>query len=471
MKRFFRKNNSGYSMIVLIITIIVIIIIAGVSLSALNASRERTDMLNYIFDLEAIEDKVKNYYVETGTLPTTSSVPLNIYTVASQTSSPEDFKSQLSQYDSANYYDVDLTQLKGVALKDLNREYIVNDGSLKIYTKQGVEYASKNDGGERKTYFTLTPNLVNGQERYKPLEEDVVVVGNPLTWVDRAEIRIVLPKQSLEQSTWDDWTFRWDMGPKTIEEMEEIPDSDNARNFKYGDKLIIKSNGIYTIYIKNPGDADHAPEVTIKNINVKKIDDISPTYDFKENGSKVFAVDNETGIKEIKFKPLSDYLENVDQAISEAQSGGDIHAESRTKVDYYLMDGKGYDLLYELPTMIVTFIDEVRKIQNDIDSENDSYNRWIVEHPIDNITVMQTEVDFKSNEHRAAIDEFDRKLVELYKEYAYLADPTGATDDSRLVLYFEDYAGNACVVGDNDFICTKTVADAYDISLKPLEGI
>lgn len=476
------KRNKGYSMIVLIIAIIVILILAGVSISALQSSRERTEMMNFIFDLTSMEDKIQNYYIETGTLPTVSNERIDVYQLANVIkedageAQAETFLSQLSQYDNENYYLVDLNQLKGLSLretfrgiqsrKDLNNldnGYIVNEGSLKVYVEKGVNYKAQ---GEKvaTTYYTLTSRLVNGQEVYTSLEEDVVIVGNPQTWVKEANIRVVLPKRSLTESEWDNWKFKWDFGPKTEQELQNISSSDTRRNFKYGEKLVIKSNGVYSFYIEDPDG-----NVTVRNIDVQKIDDIAPGYNFADGGNRLIAYDNGTGIKYIKFKKLSEYKANVAQAQSEAASGGDLYSEARTKVDYYLMDGNGSDLIYEFETIITDYLNQRNAIYVAIANENDNYDRWVEEHPVDGVIILQEEADAKARTHNAYIQDYNRQLQELNKEYAYLNDLNGSTDDSRLVLYIEDYSGNGTVVGDEDFISTKIVSDSYNIDITRLE--
>ena len=465
-------------MIVLVITMVVIIILGSVSISALSASRQKTDIINFIFDLNTMDDKVQNYYVENGTLPTVAKEPLDIKEFANKLAEPEVFLSQLSPYDNENYYIVDLSQLKGVslrksfrgipALKAANQKdngYIVNEGSLKVYVEEGVKYKIPGDK-EGTTFYTLTSELVNGQEYYVSQEEDVVVVGNPMTWSKEATLRVVLPKQSLVQTVWDGWTFKWDFGPKTQKEMEEIESDDVARNFEYGDKLLVKSNGTYTIYIKNP----ETGKVTLRNVNVSKIDDRPPTFNFSDAGSRINALDSETGIKEIKFKKLSEYKANVAQAIEEAETGGDVHSDSRTKVDYYLMDGKGHDLMYEFETLMVDYLNARSKIQLDIDNENDDYERWVEEHPVDGVTVLQSEADNKLSTHDAYIAEFNRQLAELDNKYSYFYDIKGKTDDSRIVIYIEDYSGNATVVGDEHFISMEILAVSYNLPIDTVKN-
>lgn len=210
-----RVSKKGYSMIVLVIAIVVILILSVVSISSLQNTRERTRMMNFIFDMNAMGDKVQNYYTEKGTLPTDTgkAIDMNLFIDNLGPDDGKQFKSQLSDYDNENYYYIDLTQIGGITLRDPDRVYIVNEGSLKVYVKNGIEYKSDADGVPVK-YFTLTADLVNGQEQYIPQDEDIVIVGNPIAWVSDTKLRVVLPKRSLTVADWSEWKFRWDFGPK-----------------------------------------------------------------------------------------------------------------------------------------------------------------------------------------------------------------------------------------------------------------
>ena len=153
----------------------------------------------------------------------------------------------------------------------------------------------------------------------------------------------------------------------------------------------------------------------------------------------------------------------------EAESGGDENAEARTKVDYYLMDGTGLDVIYEFNTLIEEFVNERRKIKQAIADENDDYERWTLEHPVDGVVVLQKEADDKFERHSALITDYNRQMSELKEKYSYLDDLQGSTDESRLVLYIEDDAGNGNVVGDEDFISTNILSDSYNIDLSKLK--
>ena len=450
------RRNKGYSMIVLVIAITVILILGTTAVSILQTSRERTGITNFIYDITTIEEEVQDFYIRTGTLPTktTQTVDMNALN-----STSVGILSQLYPYDNENYYDIDLTQLGTVSLRDANRGYIVNEGSLKIYTRNGTEYSSFDDENTKMTYYTLTSNLINGLEQYVSQEEEVLVVGNPLTWSSEANLRVVIPRQSLEGTDWSRWKFKWDFGPKTEVELAAIPDSDSVRNFEYGDILQAKSNGIYSIYVQDP-----TGQVTIVNVNVNKIDDIRPLYRFVTDLGevKIEAIDNETGVKTIRYKTLKNYQDNFNQA----QIDDPSNLEGRTEIDYYLMDGEGSDLLYTLPAEIENFIKTKAEINSAIEDENERYNRWLVETVLSLLT--PEEIEKERVLHEDLLKDLNNQLITLNNTYPYLVDIYGRTEDSRIVLYIEDYAGNATVVGTTDLISTEILSKSYNISIEGL---
>lgn len=489
MKNFKSLKNSkkGYSLIVLIVAIIVIIILASVAISSLSNSRQKNDIRNLIYDLNTVEEKVQAYFVQNNSLPTSSKneddvkVDIDELIVEVENRGDYDLRSQLSQYDNDNYYYIDLSRLEKLSLKDPYRSYtdgkcgyIVNEGSLKVYVEKGVSY--KVDNSQNPIFYhTLTSNLVNGQELYLSQDEEIKVLNNPLTWVNQAELRVVLPRKSLNESDFENWTFRWDYGSKTAEELENLPAE--KYGFKYGNKLLVKRNGIYSILVKSYPDG----KPTVLMVNVDKIDDIQPKYNFTDDDNKVTFIDNETGIKNIYYKNLTTYQNSVTGA-HETQTIEDL--EARTKIDYYLVGGEGNNLIMELGSQIIYYADQVRQIQTKITEENNTweeldeyYRRVAEESGLDADSTRQWRE--REDEHNDIIASYNNDLNLLNKKYPYLYSIDGLGDatqgitpeDSRLVVYVEDYAGNGTVVGDSEMLTTRILANSYNISLEPLNGL
>lgn len=442
-------------MIVLVIAITVILILATSAISVLQISREKTSITNFIYDITTVEEEVQDFYIRTGTLPTKTLEKLDMNVLESTS---KGILSQLYPYDNENYYEIDLTQLGNISLKDSGREYIVNEGSLKVYVKNGTEYSNFEDENTKMTYYTLTSNLINGLEQYVSQDEEVLVLGNPVIWSKEAKLRVVLPRKDLEEASWKDWKFKWDFGPKTEVELAAIPDSDSTRNFEYGDTLQVKSNGVYSIYIKSP-----EGEVTVTNVNVDKIDDIKPIYRFTTNlgETRIEAIDNETGIDRLCYKTLTNYQNNVIQA----ESDDPDNLEGRTEIDYYLLDGEGKDLTI-LPAEIEIFIKTRDTINKALEEENERYDRWLVENDLSLFT--PEEIEKEKTQHEDLTKDLNNQLTILYNKYPYLVDIYGREEKSRIVLYIEDLAGNAIIVGENDLISTEILSKSYNISL---EGI
>jgi len=459
------RAKKGYSMIVLVVAITVILILASSTISVLQISREKTSITNFIFDITTVEEEVQDFYTRTGTLPTKTLEQVDIE--ALNNTSPG-ILSQLSPYDNESYYYIDLSQLGTVSLKDSERGYLVNEGSLKVYVTRATKYSNFDDEDTKIDYYTLTSNLVKGLEPYVSQEEEVLIVGNPVTWSAQANLRLVLPRRSLNfpsgdtgvnDETWKDWIFKWDFGPKTEVEMAAIPDDHAIKSFEYGDILQAKSNGIYTIYMKSP-----EGEVTLVNVNVNKIDDIRPVYRFVTDLGEVRleAIDNETGIKRIRYKTLAAYKKNIVQA----QIDDPDNLEGRTSIDYYLIDGEGSDLIYTLPAEIENFIKTRDAINKALQDETERYNRWLVENDLTLFT--PEEIENERSKHEDLMIDLNHQLTDLNENYPYLKDIYGGSEDSRIVLYIEDYAGNATVVGENDFISTEILSASYNISLEGL---
>lgn len=159
MKKYI-KNQRGITLIALIVTIIIIAILVGVTVRYANIG---TDVRNYNYmcaDIELLENKIKLFYNDKGTIPTVGSV-INAKSFLG---------TQANTKDNDNYYKVDVSQLYNVTLNygggaDENDAYIINEQSLKVYYLKGVvldnvKYYTKKAETKR-IYFTI-----NGEKYY-----------------------------------------------------------------------------------------------------------------------------------------------------------------------------------------------------------------------------------------------------------------------------------------------------------------
>jgi len=78
------------------------------------------------------------------------------------------------------------------------------------------------------------------------------------------------------------------------------------------------------------------------------------------------------------------------------------------------------------------------------------------------------EIQDETNKHENLTLELENQLNILYNKYPYLYDIYGKNENSRLVVYIEDYSGNATVVGEMDLVSTIMLAKSYNISIDAL---
>ena len=422
-------RKKGYSLIVLIIAIAVILILASVSITALRTSRETIASSDYIYDMKTVQEMLQQYYVKAGTLPVISEIPLDDVTI------PNDMKSQLDPLDNENYYNVDLGKIGNNTIRNRERGYIVNEKTLKVYSLTPLEY---ND----KKYHTLTDELMGIENDYQFVDEEVTIVGNPTVWVERGRLRVILPRKALEGKDnteyWKNWEFKWDFGSKTIEEMRDL-----IKNyFEYGDTLVVKTNGVYTIYILQKSE----DKEMILKVNVDKVDDIKPAYNL--DNAAIQITDDQTGIAGIYYKTLNNYIENKIYAgnLGETEDAG------RTELDFYLIDGKGKDLFIDMKKDVVNYNAKYTSILEDRQKENERFSDLSDEEKVEGLA-----------EHEGILSNFDDMENALRLEYPYLADIYATTQTSQLVLYIEDKAGNAVVIGDEEIIGFDMLTKAYSL--------
>lgn len=414
------SRNKGYSLIVLIIAIAVILILSSVSITMLQMSRETISSSDFIYDITTVEEMIKQYYAKAGTLPTVSDNPIL------ENAIPAGMKSQLDLLDNENYYEVDLGKIGNISIRDRNREYIVNEQTLKVYCRNPLVYSGEN-------YYTVTAELMGVENYYQEQNEELTIVGNPVVWTERGRLRLLVPRKALEAKDegesadefWSNWTFRWDFGPKSV---ESIKTSSTARSFNYGDTLVVKTNGVYTIYVK-----DATGTEMVLNVVVTKVDDISPEYTI--DATTIDIVDKETGIKGIYYRTKAQYDANK----AYAESIGEGEAQGRTELDFYLMNGKGSNLITDMPLDVQDYNARYTSIVEQRNNENRRFNDLSSEEQANNLL-----------EHEAFINELAQAEVALKAQYPYLADSYAATEEGHLVLFVEDNAGNAIVIGEDD---------------------
>lgn len=426
--------KKGYSLIVLIIAIAVILILSSVSITTLKTSREKIASSDFIYDITTVEEMIKQYYAETGTLPSISDDPIF------ENAIPAGMKSQLDLLDNENYYEVDLGKIGNISIVDRNREYIVNEQTLRVYCRNPLTYSNTD-------YYTVTNELMGIENHYEEQYEELTIVGNPVAWSARGRLRLVVPRKALDakaegESTeefWSNWTFWWDFGPKSIEDIKASPTS---KRFEYGDTLVVKTNGVYTIYVK-----DTEGKETLVNVVVTKVDDIFPQYTLDD--STIDIIDDETGIDGIYYKTKAEYEENRVYA----ESIGEGVAQGRTELDFYLMNGKGSNLILDMPLDVQEYNAKYLSIKEQRINENIRFESLSTEEQENNLF-----------EHETFLNELNVAEATLKAQYPYLADIYAATEEGQIVLFVEDEAGNAIVIGeDSEVVSFNVLTNKYGL--------
>ncbi|MBO5179853.1 MAG: type II secretion system protein [Clostridia bacterium] len=420
--------KRGYSLVVLVIAIAVILILSSVSITMLKTSRETIESADFIYDITTIEEMAKQYYTETGTLPVFLDKSVSI---------EEAMEAQLDLLDNENYYELDLGKIGNISIVNRERGYFLNEQTIRVYCKTPLEYAGNK-------YYTVTNELMGKEVDYQEQDEEITVAGNPLVWSNNARMRVVIPRKALEakeegESTeefWSNWTFKWDFGPKSIDKLKS---SNTAKSFYYGDTLVVKTNGVYTIYVNDPDNNE-----TIINVVVTKVDDIKPKCLVVEGNLEI--VDNETGIKNIYYKTRTEYDGNKEYANSVGET------EGRDELDFFLLGGSGFNLIDDMPLDIQNYNTRYNAIKEQRSVENNRYNSMSAEEQAAN-----------SAEHDRILQDIDDAENSLKREYPYLADPSAEEEAGQLVLYVEDQAGNAVVIGDEETISFNMVATKYNL--------
>ncbi len=402
-----KKTNRGYSLVALIIAIIVILIIASTAVSTLNVSMEEKRMNEFIYDINSIEEGVRQYYSTTGTIPVTGDVA-NVSIVADQ----RDIN------DGEVYHNLDLTKLSLNNIHEPNKTYVVNDESLRVYLPSGIEYNGL-------IYYTVTDDLMQKDTKYQTQNLDVVCTVNPSVWSERVSIRVTIPHT---YENFDGWTFKYNIGPKDLEFFQ----GDGGTEFEYGKAITVNTNGVYSIYINNGDDKE-----IVKNVVVNNVDDIYPKY--KLDGTQLTIMDDETGIKEVRYKTYETYTNN--------RLEFENASRTREPLDYYLLGGKG-KTVESIKTDMATYRTKLAEINSRISQLDSNFNALGEEE--------QANEQAAYNESRSdLLEQKDR----LDASYAYILDTT-----TRYVLYVEDYAGNATAIVEDCLTC-EYVCNMFNIKL------
>lgn len=408
------KKKDGYSLVVLIIAITVIIILTTTAVISIKNIDKDKEVSKFMSDLQEVRQYTLEYFAKNSSLPillNSNGEEENIEDSFYQLLKDNDSLSQINEDDIGGYYKVDLSKLGKIHLQDKDRGYILNQGTLNIYVENPFEY-----NGVK--YYTITPEL-SGKDvvQYESVPFDVVIMGNPITWSEDAEILVSVTDISFSGDM-DGWNFKWIQGSG---DATTFKDGENINFFTYGETITLYENGIYTIYVESP---EH--KIVTRKIIISKIDDRLPTV--KYNSGELFIDDAETGVKTIRYK------------IKET-ANHEISGEARENFKkYYTASGEEADDSLEEKLSKYLWGEENIKGET-IEEYVKSYEEYTEKiKPYNDIINDVNSSSGEKENARASI----KVVNESYPQFAYDNNPFSNTE-RNIVLYVEDMAGNQMV--------------------------
>lgn len=258
-----KKDSKGITLVSLVIVIVVMLIIAGITLNVSFDRFEINNLKKMLSDLELLEDKVNNYYLEYNELPIVrdSRDSAITYTI------PENFEKNSG--DNENYYIINLKALeKGVALnygKDWSENpissddvYIINEQSHNIYYAKGIKMKGK-------YYYSFIDNT-KIEDTIKPSKPEIKIISGVKNEAGKytTEVKLeIIPGK-------DNWS-----GVSKTE--YSINNESEWKVLSENNILTLSENGNYNIKVKTSDNKDNAIttelEITIEieeetNMNV-----------------------------------------------------------------------------------------------------------------------------------------------------------------------------------------------------------
>lgn len=419
-------KEKGYSLGVLVITIAIMIILASTAIVTMRNLTGDREVTNFMTDLREVEDYVKDYYTRKNILPVKYDDNKNPQVV----NLTDEMREQIDENDRGNYYLIDLNKLEKINLSDSNRGYFLNESSLNVYVSTPLTY-----DGEK--YYTLTDELLGINKTYGNTDNfEVVIIGNPITWVSSANLLVSIPNRT---DVNDAWSFKYQKGPITAEEFRT-----KGTFFKYNEPIEVTENGIYSFYIE---DANGYAKVV--NVVVTKIDDIDP-YVYITNEEKIVAGDDETGIKKVMYK-----IQDYDIKPNYRAEKIDVYFQGERKNLSATSDGKPWT--YEEAYTGEKIVGITPSVGKSINSYKSDYEAYLEEY--------------------ARIEEESGDVVSLddtYPQFQHNGRPYG-DNEANIILYVEDYAGNRSVTDKNNYLCKVSRnmllnSNFVDAVMKPLSG-
>ena len=388
-----KTNEKGYSLNVLVITIAVMLILTTTAILTVKNLTGDREIANFMNDIQEVEIYAKDYYSRKKVLP-----------IRYDGNNPMVFNMndamqlQVDEGDEGDYYEIDLDKLGKIKLSNNERGYILNENSLKVYVKEPIKY----NGVE---YYTLTKELLGIDKVYGKSDSfEIRVTGNSIMWTPSCQLMVSIPDH---EDIDGKWIFKYyDKGPITAKDFKNF-----GTFFEYGKPIEVDKNGIYSIYVQN--DEGFAKVV---NIVVTKIDDVPP-YIYLD-GNKIVAMDEETGIKEIRYK-ICDYTISSNERLNRIETYVQGVAENLPS------SANGEWSYLEAYTGVKVGNSNLGKLITTYKSEYEEY--------LDKYS--QIDADPSGD-----LTELDDEYPQFQHNGVMYGD-----NEKNIVLYVEDYAGNGSV--------------------------
>ncbi len=159
----YKNEKKGISLIILIVTITVAIILAVAVVTSLDSSIRESRLNGFAYEIAAIEDAVKSYYISEGTFPEKKEQQdLNgAIAVKDSYQLDDEFLNEASKNGdtSSSFYIIDLTKLEAQNIKvnqsdetSEDKKFICAYPSFNVYYLKGISVNGKK-------YYSITSKI------------------------------------------------------------------------------------------------------------------------------------------------------------------------------------------------------------------------------------------------------------------------------------------------------------------------
>ena len=265
-------TKKGVSLVVLIITIIVMIILTGIAISQTDNILGEIEKDEFVVELSEIEDKIREYYLLTGTLP----VETNLTYTANEIKTKIANQSQMDllekeinmNNDVENMFFVVNTDALGVEIDErgkLQQEtdvFVVASNTLNVYYLMGHEY----DETVRFSLVTLTDEKIVQKETINQnhkvtLDNQLSITKNTEMWTNEIKLTI---KNVIENNE----AIKYSVGGANLKILNNSTIVINSANMSENEKSAFVSNKKLIINKLLNDSVIETKEVDISNLDI-----------------------------------------------------------------------------------------------------------------------------------------------------------------------------------------------------------